>query len=160
MLVPFEEMSGNSRVWVYQADRKLTEAEESVIVDKMSQFMEQWAAHGKSLKCALNVFHNQFLVISADESYQNATGCSIDSMVHFVQGLESEIGLNFFDRTKVAFLLNNEVYLESLGNIKQKVEEGLIGEQTLTFNNLVANLDEFDKDWLAPAKNTWLSRYF
>ncbi|MBL6447512.1 hypothetical protein JMN32_14435 [Fulvivirga sp. 29W222] len=160
MLVPFENMPDDARVWIYQANRKLANTEVVSVNDAGVNFFEEWAAHGAPLKSSFKIFHNQFLVISADENFNKASGCSIDSSVGFVKQIEQQLGINFFDRTKIAFIFNEEVYLESLSNLKTSVAEGKIDESTLTFNNLVSNKSELETSWIVPAKSTWLGRYF
>ena len=73
---------------------------------------------------------------------------------------EKEFGINFFDRTRVAFLLNDDIYIESIQNLKEKIEKEIISEDSLTFNNLVGTIGEMKTNWLSPAKDTWLERYF
>lgn len=160
MYVTFDEIADKARVWIYQSDRKLTNHENEELENGAKQFAEKWAAHGTGLTASAKLFHNQFLVLAVDESAHNASGCSIDSSVSFVKQAEQQYGLNFFDRTKVAFLSNDEIYLESIQNLKNKIESGDIESDTLTFNNLVATKEEMDKNWLSPAQNTWLERYF
>lgn len=160
MYLNFDEISDKARVWIYQADRKLNGTEVKELEHGAMQFVEQWATHGTGLTASSKILHDQFLVLAVDESAQGASGCSIDSSVAFVKQVEQRFGINFFDRTKVAFLLNNEIYLESIQNLKNKIEKGDIAGDTLTFNNLVTTKEEMDKNWLAPAQNTWLERYF
>lgn len=160
MLIPFENIPDDARIWIYQADRKLTDTEEQQIVNAGQIFFKDWAAHGAPLKSSFKVFHNQFLVISADESFNKASGCSIDSSVAFVKQLEQQLGINFFDRTKIAFIFNDEVFIETLNNLKTSVADGKITESTLTFNNLVSSKGEFESSWIVPAKSTWLNKYF
>jgi ribonuclease HIII len=160
MYLSFDELSDKARVWIYQSDRKITDKETQELESGSQQFAEQWAAHGTGLTASAKVFHNQFLVLAVDESAHGASGCSIDSSVAFVKQAEQRFGINFFDRTKVAFLLNDKIYLESIQNLKNKIEIGEIVGDTLTFNNLVATKEEMNNNWLAPAQNTWLERYF
>ncbi len=160
MLTPFQNMPDHSRVWIYQADRKLNSSEVELLTKNTAKFLEQWAAHGAALKASYALLHDQFLVLSVDEGFNMASGCSIDSSVHFVQSQEQAFGINFFDRTKVAFVRNGDVFLESVQNLKSKVNSGLISSEIMTFDNLVANKKEFDERWCVPAKNTWLARYF
>ncbi|MEL7004300.1 MAG: hypothetical protein AAFN93_16405 [Bacteroidota bacterium] len=160
MLIPFEKMPDHSRVWIYQADRKFNMAEMKELGINTASFLEQWAAHGAALKASYEILHDQFLVLSVDEGYNAASGCSIDSSVHFIQSQEQLLGVNFFDRTKVAFVQNGDVFLESVQNLKSKANSGVITSDVLTFDNLVTNKKEFDERWCVPAKNTWLARYF
>ncbi|MDN5205212.1 hypothetical protein QQ008_27760 [Fulvivirgaceae bacterium BMA10] len=160
MYIPFEEMPKNSRIWIYQADRKLSEEEVILVQTQLKAFLEQWAAHGADLKCSMRLLHNQFVIITVDEQFNGASGCSIDSSVHFVQELGSKLGINFFDRTKIAFQVDHEVFVISQTQLKEQIRDGIISEQTPTFNNLVSNIQDFENSWIVPANETWLGRYF
>jgi len=165
MYIPFEEMPAHARIWIYQASRPLGQAEETYVTELGKKFTSSWAAHGKPLQSSVKVFHQRFLVIAVDESYNQASGCSIDASVALVKELEEKFStsqeqFSFFDRTKVAFLHNDEVFVESTTQLKQQVAQGKIRPETLTFNNLVHNKAQFDKEWIVPAKDSWLSRYF
>lgn len=160
MYIPFEEMSPHSRVWIYQADRLLSSKEVSFIEDCSKQFLSEWAAHGNALKSSFSLLHDKFLVIAVDENFNAASGCSIDASVGLVRKIASELKLDFFDRTKVAFLLNGEIFQSSMNDLKSLIEEGTISSETTTFNNLVDNLEQFRNKWEVPASETWLKRYF
>lgn len=160
MQIPFDQMPKNARVWIYQADRVLSAQEQETINTTGNQFLAQWAAHGSDLKSAMNLLHDTFLIVAVDEGIHAASGCSIDSSVNFVKQLGEDLKINWFDRTKVAFIYEDEVFMESINNLKQTISAGKITQNTLTFNNLVQNVGEFDEKWLLPANETWLKRYF
>ena len=160
MHVPFESQPKSARVWIYQADRALNDQEYKLIEKNAMAFCEQWAAHGVGLKSSFKILHHRFLILAVDEQTNMASGCSIDSSVNFVRSLENDLQLNFLDRTKVAFVVNNEVFVASFTDLKSKVQNGEITEATMTFNNLVENVGEFEENWLVEAGNSWLKRYF
>lgn len=160
MYIPFEEMADTSRVWIYQANRQLSSADQELMKANCTAFLKQWAAHGQSLKSSFQIIHDKFLVISVDESFNQASGCSIDASVSLIKSLEQELDLSFFDRTQVCFLINDEIVEIPMSGIKSEVANGTISSDTLTFNNLVTNISSFNTDWKVEAKNSWLKRYF
>ena len=159
MFVDFDKMARDSRVWLYQSDRDLTAEEQNYILEQTEKFLNTWMAHGTNLNSSVKIFYKRFLVILVDEKFASVSGCSIDSSVRFVKALETELNVNFFDRTKVAFLDDGNVFLESLNKIKNRISEGIISGDTLTFNNLIKNKAELEESWMVPASETWLSRY-
>ncbi|MEM8568626.1 MAG: hypothetical protein AAGF85_19370 [Bacteroidota bacterium] len=160
MLVSFDDMSPQSRVWVYQCNRQLNHDEQLRITEMARPFMDQWAAHNQALKCSFSLFYDYFLIISVDESYNQASGCSIDSSVHLLKQIEHQFQVDFFDRTKVAFLNNGKVFLESISNLKTRIIEGSVTDHTITFNNLVKDKEDLAKKWKVPASESWIKRYF
>ncbi|WKN33432.1 hypothetical protein PZB74_08810 [Porifericola rhodea] len=165
MYIPFEDMPSQARVWIYQASRPLSQAEENYAMQLGQQFAIAWSAHGKPLQASVKIFHQRFLIVAVNEDYNQASGCAIDASVALVKELEEKFSteresFSFFDRTKVAFLYQNEVFVESTTALKKQITEGKITPDTLTFNNLVKNVEELNKGWVIPAKDSWLSRYF
>ncbi len=160
MFVPFDQMSPSSRVWVYQSNRPFTEDEKNSILSEAKTFIETWTVHNQTLKASCQLFHGQFLVLAVDESLNAASGCSIDKSVHFVQALGGQYQANLFDRTLQAFLMEGELHLIALKDIKAAVEAGQINAKTPAFNNLVGTIEQLHSQWIQPAGKTWLSRYF
>jgi len=160
MYIAFDELPKTARVWIYQSNKELTPIEADEISAQLTSFCNDWSAHGAGLRSSFQILHDRFIVIAVDEGFNMASGCSIDSSVNQIKQLEQAYKLNFMDRTQVAFLANNEVFVETLSTIPAKVNEGVISEDTKTFNNLVQTVDSFDTQWVVPAKDTWLKRYF
>ncbi len=162
MYIPFEQMPAHARVWVYQANRNIEESEVVAILEKSQDFLAQWTAHKQTLQASAKVFHARFLVIALDEEINAASGCSIDASVHFIKSLEKQLEIDFFDRTKIAFLepTSQTLFVEDMKNLKQKVAEGIIQSHTIVFNNLVENLSQFQNEWKVPVQQSWLLRYF
>lgn len=160
MFIEFDQMPPQSRVWIYQSNRPLTEEETTAVQQRLQAFIENWVAHQKSLKASGKVFYGRFLIISLDESHNAASGCSIDASVHFLRMLEQEFDLSLFERTNVAFLKDKDIQTETVHKLKEKIAEGTIHQDTLVFNNLVDNIQDLQSNWPQPAKDTWLARYF
>jgi len=160
MFVEFEKMPDDARIWIYQSDRKLSDSENAMITTKCVEFLTQWAAHGSGLESSAKVFRNRFLIICVDENKAMASGCSIDSSVHFVQSLKNSMNIDFFKRTEVAFLLEDMVVIESLEDIKNNLTSTKITGDSLTFNNLLQKKSDLADKWIIPCKDTWLNRYF
>jgi hypothetical protein len=159
MFVEFDSLKDSARVWVYQASKPLTQPQENAISKTFSAFTEQWAAHNQPLLSSFKIFYNQFIVLAADESFNEASGCSIDTATRVFQQLDGEHQLGIFDRTQVAFLINNKVVVLPLQQLSKKREEGFWGSETLVFNNVVRTKSELSTNWIIPAQQTWLKRY-
>lgn len=153
-------MPDEARLWIYQASRSLSDEEVSFVKNHTEQFLNQWQAHGQDLKASYTLEHNQFLVISVDESFSQASGCSIDSSVHLIEALQNELGVSFMTTSQVAFLLNEKIELFPFNQLKSQVQEEVITPDTLVFDNTVKNVSEFRQKWLISSSKTWVNRYF
>ena len=158
MLVPFDTLENSARIWIYQSVRKFTEAEKHAISDALSAFTEAWVAHGNPLKTSFKIFYDQFIVLAADESFNEASGCSIDGSVREIKQIDVQYQLNLFDRTNVAFK-KDSIEVINLSNLSKALGEGVWQGDTLVFNNVLTTKGELEKAWILPASQTWLKRY-
>ena len=92
------KLPDHSRIWIYQADRKLLADEEKIILTKGNEFTSAWAAHGHELMAGLYVMLDHFIVVVLDEQVESASGCSIDKLMRFIVELQKELGINFTNR--------------------------------------------------------------
>jgi hypothetical protein len=131
------EFSTNSRVWVYQSDKKLTDEVVAQIQQRLDAFTTQWTAHNNQLKAKGAIRYNRFLILVVDETQAGASGCSIDKSVHFMQGLEKEFGISLFDRFNLAYREGNEVLSLPRHGFEDLLKNGTINTDTVVYNNQV-----------------------
>lgn len=160
MFIEFSEISSKAKVWIYQASDHLSQDDIIRLSEEAKLFCSQWTAHNTPLQASFKVLHEKFLVLAVDEGVNAASGCSIDSSVRFVKTIEQALGVNFFDRTQVAFLIDDHVYTTGLQSIKDEISKGKIEPETLTFNLQAQNVAEFNENWLLPVNESWMKRYF
>ncbi len=152
-----DNFSKASRVWVYQASRLLTIAEALETEDLIREFCEDWKSHGADVDAYGNLFFGQFLILMADETRAGVSGCSTDSSVRFVKGLEQKFSVDFFNRNNLAFVVKDKIQLLPLNQLKYAFENGFIGADTLYFNNIVLNKEELENNWMIPVRQSWLA---
>jgi hypothetical protein len=160
MLTNFNSLSPKARIWIYQSERIFTLEEQKLILDEVTLFLEQWAAHGNNLMASATISYDAFLVISTDESFNMASGCSIDSSFRFVQELGAKMRVDFFQRMNLTFLVDEQVSFIKLSELKSKIEDGVIDANTLFFDNTIQNKGQLENDWYIKAGESWLARYF
>ena len=111
------------------------------------------------LNTSFRIDFNQFIVLAADESEHTASGCSIDSSVRVLKELEERLDLTLMDRNRVVFKKGEALLTLPLAEVKENFSNGILSEDTLTFNNLVKTKAELEREWLVPARQTWVRRY-
>lgn len=109
----FPELPDSSRIWLHLANRKLVASEEQFLKEELTLFLDSWSAHGKRLQCNATLLFSQYLIFSVDENIESASGCSIDSSVHFAKRMGSELGIDFFTRLEVLLVEGNDTRLLS-----------------------------------------------
>jgi len=159
-MTAFDTLPDSARIWIYQGPRKLTNSEAQHVRVESKKFVDNWQAHGQPLKSDASLIKNQFLVLAVDESFNLASGCSIDASVNLVKNLSSTMEVDFLDRRNVAFLIDDLVKAYPLNEIGALIDKKVIFPETLVFNNMVQNLGEWKSSWLVPCSESWVSRYF
>ena len=159
MLVDFNTLPEESRVWIYQANRSLTEQEIQDISKKLDIFISNWTAHGSDLQSGYDIVYKRFIVIGLNQNLNKATGCSIDASVHFIQQLEKEYNIDLMDKMNVSYKQGEYIAYKSLADFRKMAKDKAVSKKTIVFNNLVNTVAEFKENWEVPASESWHGRF-
>ncbi|MDO6598021.1 ABC transporter ATPase [Oceanihabitans sp. 2_MG-2023] len=159
MLVDFNTLPEESRVWIYQANRSFSDQEMEEISNKLNIFVENWAAHGADLQAGYNLVYKRFIVIGLNQNMNAATGCSIDASVQFIQQLEKDYNVDLMDKMNVSYKQGEYIAYKSLTDFRKMAKDKAVSKNTIVFNNLVNTVAEFKENWEVPASESWHSRF-
>lgn len=160
MYIDFDKLPDTARVWVYQADRPLSDGEVKTVEESLQLALSQWAAHGQPLLASAQVVENRFVIVGVDEGYTLPSGCSIDASVRTIQEVGRQIAADFFDRSVAIQAMDGSVQTYALPALKSAVADGVLTLHTSVFNTLVKTKAELLSDWRIRATDSWLKRYF
>ena len=160
MYVPFENLPEDSKIWIYQSNRKFSDDEITEIESDLKIFLENWSAHGTTLEASYIIKYNRFIILAVNQEVQQATGCSIDASVAFIQNLEQKYQVILLDKMNVTFKNGDHIAHKSLIDFKRMAKEKAVTVNTIVFNNLVNSIEEFNDNWEVPAGESWHSRFF
>ncbi len=160
MLVDFNTLPEESKIWIYQSNRKFSDDEVVAIEKALATFLTDWAAHGTSLEASFQIKYNRFIVIAVNQENQMATGCAIDASVQFIQSLEQKYTVDLLDKMNVTFKLGEHIAHKTLIDFKKMAKDKAVTENTIVFNNLINTLGEWHEYWEVPAGESWHSRFF
>lgn len=159
MLVDFNTLPEESRVWIYQANRSFSDEEISEIEDRLNIFIENWTAHGSDLQSGFTIKYKRFIIIALNQNLNKATGCSIDASVHFIQQLEKDYNVDLMDKMNVSYKQGDFIAYKTLLDFKKMAKDNAVSKNTIVFNNMVTNIAEFNENWEVPASESWHSRF-
>ena len=159
MLVDFNTLPEESRIWIYQSNRSFTEDELQEIQSKLNVFIENWTAHGSDLQAGYLIKYKRFIIFGLNQSITKASGCSIDASVHFIQQLEKEYQVDLMDKMNVSYKQGDFIAHKTLLEFKKMAKEKAVSKNTIVFNNLVNTIAEFNENWEVPASESWHSRF-
>jgi hypothetical protein len=119
MWIDFDKLPDDARVWVYQANRPLSDGDVTAIGQALQLALSQWAAHGQSLLASAQVVENRFVVVGVDEGYNLPSGCSIDSSVRTLRQIGESLSIDFFDRSAAIRDTDGSVHTIELQGLKR-----------------------------------------
>ncbi|WP_353165171.1 ABC transporter ATPase [Empedobacter brevis] len=147
-------LADDSRIWIFQANRKFSVEEKQAITAKLNNFIADWNAHGAELLADFDLPYDQFIVVGVDENQATASGCSIDKLTKIVREIDADYAFDLLNRMLVSYENEKEVVIEKLPSFKQKVKEGTI-KNVKVFNNGISSLNDFKQNWLLPIEESW-----
>ncbi|NNE76554.1 MAG: ABC transporter ATPase [Pricia sp.] len=159
MVVDFKTLPETSRVWIYQANRTFNDSELAEIGEELTNFIKEWTAHGSQLKAGYEIRYGRFIILALDQSLTAASGCSIDASVHFIQGLEKKYGVVLLDKMNVSYKQGEFIAYKPLNDFKKMAKQKAVSKNTIVFNNLVTNKQEYEEHWEVPASESWHARF-
>lgn len=156
----FEHMPPESKVWIYQANRRFSDEEVVQLEQLLSAFVDRWSSHGAKLDAAFELKYNRFIILAVNQEIQPASGCSVDESVHFIQELERKFDVDLLDKMNVTYRLGEHIAHKSLTDFKKMAKDKAVSPNTVVFNNLVNTVGEFRDFWEVPAHESWHNRFF
>jgi hypothetical protein len=159
MYVNFNTLPQNSRIWIYQADREFTRIEVDLLQENAIAFIEEWTRHGAALKGSFALKYNRFLILAVDESFANASGCSIDASVRFVKQMETLFSIDLMNKLNVTYKEGQTIRLVNLSVFQEFANVQKITSETIVFNNMVQTKGDLESLWEVPAQKSWHRRF-
>lgn len=147
-------LADDSKIWIFQANRKFSIEEKQAIIAKLDNFIADWNAHGAELLADFDLPYDQFIVVGVDENQATASGCSIDKLTKIVREIDTDYSFDLLNRMLVSYENEEGIFIEKLPTFKQKVKEGEI-KNVKVFNNGVSSLNDFKQNWLLPLEKSW-----
>lgn len=156
MLKPIEALPGHSRVWVFGANRPIEEADVTALLREVDEFLETWNAHGEPLSAGRQWVDDRFLVVAADQSLVNPSGCSIDALVGVLKAFQARTGTELLGNGSVWYRDGDEVVCATRPTFRTLVSEGAVTDRSTVYDTTVTRLDDVrDGTWVGPAADLW-----
>ena len=147
-------LSDDSRIWIFQSNRKFSTEEKETIISKLTSFIADWNAHGAALLADFELPYDQFIVVGVDENQATASGCSIDKLTKIMRELDADFNFDLLNRMLVSYEDNGEVKIEKLPAFKNNVKEGVY-QNINVFNNGISNLKDYKNSWIVSLEESW-----
>lgn len=159
MIIDFKNIPDDSRIWIYQSSKDLSDSDIKIIDNKTTLFLENWKAHGNELQASYLIKERRFLIIAVNEKFNPIGGCSIDYSLQLVNDISTTINLDLLDRLSVNYRLENNIKSISLRDLKNKIKNKSFSPETIIFNTTVKTKKELSSDFELKISSSWLSKF-
>jgi hypothetical protein len=153
MLVNFNTIPEESRIWIYTAEQKLTNEQESYILQSISDHIKNWEAHKVPLTAGVAILENHFIVVALDETKNGASGCSIDTLQNKIQNLEKDLSISLMNRLNVFCKIEKEIKCIPTFRLSENANK-----ETLFYDLTIQKKSELHS-YLKPISEGWCASY-
>ncbi len=159
--IDFAQLPADSRVWIFSADRVLSNDQQTQLLASVDRFLAQWGAHDMPLTAGREIRYDRFLFIAVDQQRVGPSGCSVDALVRQMKTLQQELGVELVDHAPVLFRQGDEIARVAREEFSALVADGEVSLDTTVFDNTLTRLgDVRDGRWETNAARTWHGRAF
>ncbi len=152
------DLPETARIWIYGTEEALTVPQCQALEAHMEAFLAEWNSHQQKVMPGWQLVHDQFVIISADETAMNLSGCSIDSMFHALEAFNKTSGLKFASSGNQIFYRDNDGTIRCVDrpSFRSLAQQGAVSEKTIVFNNVIQTVGDFAAGrWEIPMSDSW-----
>lgn len=159
MLVDFEEIPEDAKIWVYPSSRKFYPNEIDALEEKVKTFVKNWKSDYENFKASYKFLYDRFVVLTADDIKTPLTSKDIDASVSFILSLQQEYEIELLDRMNVCFKQGEFVQYKDLKDFKKLLKNKALTGKTIIFDNLITTKQDCENFWEIPIEESWYSRF-
>lgn len=159
MLVDFETLPEEAKVWVYPSNRKFYPKEIEEVEARLKFFVENWKKEDEDFKASYRFLYNRFLILIADDENTTLTNIDIDASVSFILELQSVYEIELLDKMNACFKQGEFVQYKELKDFKKLLKNRAVTGKTIIFDNLITTKTDLENNWEIPIEDSWYSRF-
>ena len=159
--VDFDQLPDDARIWIFPAERPLSESEQAQLLAVVDRFIDQWGAHAVPLTAGREMRYDRFLFVAVDQRQAGPSGCSIDALFRQTHALEQQMGVELADHAPVLFRRGPTIERVPRHEFAELAAAGTVDLETTVFDNTVTSVGEVRAGrWETPLANAWHARAF
>lgn len=159
MLVDFDKLPNDSKIWIYQSSRKFYPDEIKEITQKIEEFLTSWNDNGAEIIASYQLKYDRFIIITVDQTLEQLSVSAIDESVMFILALQTKYEVELLDKLNVSFKQGEYVQYKELKEFQKLVKKKAVSAKTIVFNNLISTKKELENDWEIPITESWHNRF-
>ena len=159
MLVDYEALPEDAKVWIYPSNRKFYTEEIAEVEGKMKQFVENWKSDDENFNASYRFLYNRFIILIADDITTPLLTTDIDASVQFILQLQQDYKVELLDKMNVCFKQGEYVQYKELKDFKKLVKNKAVTAKTIIFDNLISTKEDLESFWEVAIEDSWYNRF-
>ena len=159
----FPALADNARLWIWVAERPLSESEQVAVTDAVEQFLGGWTSHNRKIQGASAVLLDQVLILAGEIEEGEISGCGIDKSAHLMEEVASRHGFTWTSALDVPIVddARGEIVMLDRAELKHGIRNGDLSADISIIDRTVTSLGDLRSYGLTrPARDSWAARYF
>jgi len=155
MIVSYDELTPEAKIFIYPASRKLFPVELPEIKQELNKFCKEL----DGIDICFDLKYDRFIVfIISDQTHLNLEQHNL--LVDFVQKLEKRFDLVLLDKVNVCFKQGQYVQMKEIPDFKVLIKNKGVSKKTIVFDHMINTKYEYEDSWEVPAGESWVSHFF
>ncbi len=157
MLLEFNNLSPNSKCWVYITKNEINNSELEKLQIELYNICENWMSHGRKIKSNYKVKNKHFIILFAEEN--DVSGCSIDSTNREIMRILNDLNIGLNPNSKIGIFKDEIIFFYDKEEIIDLIGKNKISLSDKMINTTIRNKSEYLSSWKLMLKDSWLKNF-
>ena len=158
MYISYDNISSKSKSWIYILSKNI---DKNILLDLnafLIKICKDWKSHGQTTKASYVISNNRFIILFAEDK-NLISGCSIDKSNKELRKKLNQLKIDLLPNSKIGIFKKDKIeFFKKIDLIKLIKNKKILLSQNM-INTTINNKESFEKKWVLPLKNSWITKF-
>jgi hypothetical protein len=155
----FPELPSEASVWVFVANRRITQQDGERLLSTTRAFTSSWVSHGRRVNGDSVILEDRMLLVGGFVQGGDLSGCGIDASFRAVTEVGQHLGIEWLPALTVVYRdKEGQVATASRAEFRELAASGEITPQSHVFDTSLSRLQDVRDRFEIMASDSWHAR--
>ena len=158
MYISYNNISPKSKSWIYILSKNI---DKNILLDLnafLIKICKDWKSHGQTTKASYVISNNRFIILFAEDN-NLISGCSIDKSNKELRKKLNQLKIDLLPNSKIGIFKEDKIeFFKKIDLINLIKNKKILLSQNM-INTTINNKESFEKKWVLPLKNSWITKF-
>lgn len=158
MYISYNNISPKSKSWIYILSKNI---DKNILLDLnafLIKICKDWKSHGQTTKASYVISNNRFIILFAEDK-NLISGCSIDKSNKELRKKLNQLKIDLLPNSKIGIFKEDKIeFFKKIDLINLIKNKKILLSQNM-INTTINNKESFEKKWILPLKNSWITKF-